>query len=537
MNLARLFTKFTLLLSGLVFCADESLLRAAPADLVPADLVQVNELLGEYCLDCHGTDDPAGGLELEGLDLTTPISRDQEPKPDVTARLERIVRRLQARQMPPPEASRPSDAQYQRLVDTLVKHLDEMAVAHPQPGRTDSIRRLTRLEYRNAVRDLLNLDVDVDQWLPADESSHGFDNITVSELSPVLLNRYISAAEHISRVAVGGRQRSPGGVTFRLPADQTQESHVEGLPLGTRGGALFKHTFAQTGLYEIQLRLTRDRDENVEGLHGTHQIDVLMDRRRVHQFSVHAPKGKAGYQRDDTNVDANLKFRFKITAGPHQIGVTFPMKSASLQEIKRQPFDAAYNRHRHPRRNPALFEVSIVGPFQPQGPGDTPSRRKIFGTAASVADPLQRATEIFQRLLPLAYRRPITESDLATPLKFFRRHGGQSDFDAGMEAALAAVLVNPSFLLRIEKDPPDAVPGQVYAINDFELASRISFFLWSSLPDQRLLDLAAAKKLRDPETLDSEVKRMLRDPRSDALVENFAAQWLYLRNLASINPD
>lgn len=487
-----------------------------------------------HCLDCHNTSDAAGGFDAESFRVE---SIDDAGGGFDTGAYEKILKRLQSRQMPPPNASRPDESSYQKSVGALVDSLDRYAAKHPRPGRTEAIRRLTRLEYRNAVRDLLDLEIDVQNMLPADESSHGFDNVTVGELSPVLLNRYISAAQHIARVAVGTPRRGPSGVNYRLPADRTQESHVQGLPLGTRGGGVVKHHFPQTGEYEIQLRLTRDRDENIEGLRGIHPIDVLVDRGRVHQFTVHAPKGSKNYERDDTQIDANLKTRVQIEAGPHQIGVTFPRTSASLLEIKRQPFDASYNRHRHPRQNPAIFEISIVGPFESQGPGETPSRSKIFGdrTKSDEAPDLV-ATEIISRLARRAYRRPVTDRDIETPLRFFREHA-ESSFDAGIEAALSAILVNPSFLLRVETEPADLKSGDVYSISDIELASRLSFFLWSSIPDEPLLRLATEGKLRSRDVLENEVRRMLLDERSGSLIENFAAQWLYLRNLDSVSPD
>ena len=435
--------------------------------------------------------------------------------------------------MPPAAAERPAEAEYEAAIRELESLLATYAEAHPRPGTTDAIRRLTRNEYRNAIRDLLAFEIDVNEILPADESSHGFDNITVGELSPTLLSRYITAAQLISRRAIGRLERSPEGVTIRVPADQTQEGHVEGLPLGTRGGIVLNHVFTQEGEYEIQLRLARDRDEVVEGLNEEHKIDVLIDRRRVHRFTITPPKN-----RDHTNVDANLNAKIKVAAGPHLVGVTFPRTSHSLLEIKRQPFDAAYNRHRHPRPSPAIFEVSIVGPLAATGVGDTPSRERIFvRRPATSEEELDCARQIVRSLARRAYRRPPSEEDLETPLRFFRDASRKEGFEAGVEAALAAILVNPNFLFRIEQPSAGASSGEAYAISDLELASRLSFFLWSSIPDDRLLDLAESGRLREPTVLADEVTRMLADPRSASLVTNFASQWLHLRNLESIQPD
>ena len=234
---------------------------------------------------------------------------------------ERIVKRLRARQMPPATATHPADEEYQQSIAALEAILDQAAIKNPQPGRTDSIRRLNRTEYHNAVRDLLALDVDVNAVLPADESGHGFDNVTVGDLPPVLLSRYITAAEQISRLAVGRVMESPAGINVRVPADRTQESHVEGLPLGTRGGTVFAYRFPASGEYEMQLRLTRDRDENIEGLNGSHDIDVLIDRQRIHRFTV-SKKDKAkeqDYETVDSSIEASLKNRFQMTAGPHTV--------------------------------------------------------------------------------------------------------------------------------------------------------------------------------------------------------------------------
>ncbi len=522
-----------------------SVLNACMAKDVPAQgqaegssLKSVSALMGRYCLDCHGGTELAGGFSLNEFDTNVALTGQSW---DATS-WEKIVTRLRARQMPPVDSERPSEVEYQTALTAMESVLDRAADEFPRPGRTDSVRRLNRTEYRNAIRDLLAVDVDVDSLLPADQLSHGFDNVTVGDLSPLLLSRYITAAERISRLATGGLEKSPGGVTVRLPADRTQDAHVEGLPFGTRGGTLFEHQFPADGQYEVQLRLMRDRDENLEGLTESHDIDVLLDRALVYRFNVSPPKGKAGYEKDDTLVDAHLKKRFHVKAGLHQVGVTFPSKFTSLLEINRQPFEASFNRHRHPRRAPALFEVSIVGPFDPEGPGDTPSRQKLFGHQPAGNDgqndsTAERAEQVLRPLVRLAYRRPVDASDLAVPLRFFRQRFESDGFDAGIETALSAVLVNPHFLLRAEKNPESLPPGSVYRISNVELASRLSFFLWSSIPDDELLTLAETDELSNSEVLRSQVQRMLKDERSQSLVSNFAAQWLYLRNLDSLQPD
>jgi hypothetical protein len=445
-----------------------------------------------------------------------------------------VVRKLVARQMPPDGEVRPSGRRYDAIVSRLAGSLDRAAAEKPEPGRTDTFRRLNRTEYQNAIRDLLALDIDASTLLPNDESSHGFDNVTVGDLSPTLLDRYITAAQKISRLAVGSPGRSPGGDTIRMRPDLTQEEHVEGLPIGTRGGALIPYTFPQDGEYEVQLRLSRDRNEDVEGLREPHELEVLLDRERKASFTVTPPRSPAEHQ----TADAHLKARVRTTAGPHQLGVTFLKNPSSLMETKRQPYQAHYNAHRHPRITPALYQVTITGPYAPQGHGDTPGRRRIFVCEPKgPGDEEASARRILATLMRRAYRRPVVDADFRKPMELYRDARAEGDFDAAIEMALSAVLVSPQFLFRIEADPAGVAPGSVYRIPDIALASRLSFFLWSSIPDDELLDLAERGELGRPEVLERQVRRMLADPRSYSLVSNFADQWLHLRNLESITPD
>ena len=483
-------------------------------------------VVNEYCLTCHDADHEKGGLELESI-LGQPVAAHP-------AVWEKVVRKLRARQMPPVGKPRPNDASYQAVVAYLETSLDRAAAAHPNPGRTATIRRLTRTEYRNAVRDLLVVDVDVSSLLPADDSSYGFDNVTVGDLSPTLLDRYLSAAGRISRLAVGRPSRAPGGETIRVPADLTQEGHIAGLPIGTRGGTVLEYTFPQDGEYEFQIRLTRDRDEHVEGLSEPHEVELLLDRDRMQVFSVKPPQGEVTH----ATVDQHLKMRAAVRAGPHAIGVAFVKKPSLLAEGSRQPYEARFNSYRHPRIQPAIYSVSIIGPYGAAVAGDTISRRRIFVSRPSGIDDEERAAkQILSALLRRAYRRPVSDADLAGPLALYRDARADDDFDAGIEMAVAAVLVSPHFLFRVESDPAGLAPGTPYRVSDLDLASRLSFFLWSSIPDDELLITAIAGKLRDPAMLERQVRRMLADARSRALVDNFAAQWLHLRNLASITPD
>jgi len=495
---------------------------APPAPPTPPHLAVVEQ----YCLTCHDDLEKEGGFSLET------VSGDVSQHQDVW---EKVVRKLRARQMPPVgRKERPDEATYDATVKYLESSLDRAASAHPNPGRTATIRRLTRTEYRNAVHDLLTLDIDADSLLPPDESSYGFDNITVGDLSPTLLDRYISAAEKISRVAVGRPSRSPDGKTIRMPPDLTQEGHIEGLPIGTRGGAVVDYTFPMDGEYEIQIRLMRDRDEHVEGLTEPHELELLLDRTQVQLFTVRPPQREP----EHATVDQHLKIRVPVQAGPHALGVAFLKKPSLLLETSRQPYQAHFNYYRHPRVQPAIYSISIVGPYGVQSPGDTPSRRKIF--VSHPTGPQQEdtaATQILSALLKRAYRRPVTERDLRGPMALYQKGRVEGGFEAGIEMAVAGVLVSPNFLFRVEPDPPGIAADTPYRLSDLELASRLSFFLWSSIPDEQLLDVAIAGKLHEPVVLERQVRRMLADSRSRALVDNFAAQWLHLRNLAGITPD
>jgi uncharacterized protein DUF1592/uncharacterized protein DUF1588/uncharacterized protein DUF1585/uncharacterized protein DUF1587/uncharacterized protein DUF1595 len=436
--------------------------------------------------------------------------------------------------MPPAGLPRPDEPAYDALVASLESSLDSAAAAHPDPGRTDTFRRLSRTEYQNAIRDLLAVDVDVSGLLPGDESSHGFDNVTVGDLSPTLLERYLNAARKISRLAVGSPVRSPGGDTIQLPPDLTQEEHFDDLPFGTRGGLVVHYTFPLDAEYEVQVRLQRDRNEHVEGLTESHEVELMLDGQRVRLFTVKPPGGS----KDHHAVDQELNARIPVKAGPHEVAAAFPKRPSLLLETERQPYQAHFNMDRHPRIQPAVYSISINGPYAAQGPGDTPSRRRIFVCPpAKPGDEDGCARRILSTLMRRAYRRPVSDADLQVPMKFYKDGRTESGFENGIEMALRAVLVSPEFLFRVEQDPAGVAPHSAYRIDDLALASRLSFFLWSSIPDDELLDAAIQGRLRNPAVLEKQVRRMLADSRSKALVGNFAEQWLYLRNLASTTPD
>ncbi len=519
---------------GLVFTAKaqqpepQQVLGNAPATAPHRSLVT------RYCTSCHNERLKRGGFVLDGI-----VAGEVNQHPDAW---EKVLRKIRARQMPPMGLPRPDEPAYEAAIASLETSLDRAAAAAPNPGRPATLRRLTRTEYQNAIRDLLALDVDVASLLPPDESSYGFDNVTVGDLSPTLLDRYVSAAEKISHVAIGRPSRSPGGDTIRIPPDLTQEEHLEGLPVGTRGGAAIQYTFPMDGDYEIQIRLTRDRNEHVEGLTEPHDLELLLDRERVQLFTVKPPQREAGfsedYQPSHDNVDQHLNVRVPVTAGPHALGVAFLKNPSALLETARQPYQAHFNSYRHPRIQPAIYSISIIGPYAAKGPGETPSRRRIFVSRPVSPDKeSESARRILQALMRRAYRRPVTNEDLEGPLELYRQGRADGGFEAGIEMALSGVLVSPEFLFRIEHDPAEVPPNTAYRISDLELASRLSFFLWSSIPDDDLLDAAIAGKLHEPAVLERQVRRMLADVRSQSLVSNFASQWLHLRNLAAITPD
>ena len=370
---------------------------------------EVKTFLTQYCSDCHNSTDKAGALDFDAL-------KSIDTAADAKT-WESVVRKLAARQMPPPDATRPTEATYNEIAASLSESLDAAATANLNPGRTETIRRLNRTEYQNSIRDLLALDIDSTSLLPADQPSHGFDNLLLGDLTPTLLDRYVTAAQKISRLAVGGPLKAPNVETFRVRADITQEEQVEGLPDGTRGGTLITYDFPHDGKYDIQVWLTRDRNEHIEGLTESHEMEVLLDRKQMASFTITPPEDREGR----SNVDDKLKARITATAGPHQLGVTFLKNPSSLLETKRQPYQAHYNMHRHPRISPAVFQVSITGPYDPTGQADTPSRRKIFICEPTTAgEDEDCAKTILASLARRAFRRPVSDSDTEGPLKFYR---------------------------------------------------------------------------------------------------------------------
>jgi cytochrome c5 len=494
-------------------------------------------VLDRYCVPCHNERLKTAGLRLDRSDVDNPAA-----DADVW---EKVVRKVHTGTMPPPNMPQPSADERRALLTWLETSLDAASAAKPNPGRTETLRRLNRTEYQNAIRDLLALDIDAASLLPPDDSGHGFDNVTVGDLPPTLLDRYISAAQKISRLAIGSAEASLQNDIVRLPADLTQEDQLPGLPLGTRGGVSIPHTFAQDGEYEIQVWLARDLEGNVSGLREPrpHELIVLVDRQPVANFTIEKSAGA-----DPTVLDKGLKARVRVSAGPHEIAVTFVKDGSSLVETARQPLQSHFNDRRHPRTAPAIDQISLTGPYEAKRAENTPSRRRVFvcrpeaerPTAPDGAAVLKEdacAKTILATLMRRAYRRPIAKAEVESPMAFYRTGRAGKDFDGGIASALSAVLINPEFLFRVESEPKNVAAGSVYHISDLELASRLSFFLWSSIPDDELLASAAAGKLSRPAELEKQTRRMLADPRSFNLATNFAGQWLRLRNLEAVSPN
>jgi len=488
----------------------------------------VESLLQQHCVVCHAGAEPAAGLSLPAWDPQQ-ISAQR-------AVWERVLRRLQNGDMPPGSAVQPDPRLSQAAAAELTAGLDAAAARQPFRGPVETLRRLTRTEYRNAIRDLLAIEIDAAALLPADESSQGFDNITVTGLSPTLLSRYIAAAEKISRLALGRPELSPGGETFRVPGDLTQDRmRPVGTPPGSRGGLVVDWHFPRSGTYQVQLRLMRDRNDEIEGLRGRHQLDVLLDRRRVQSFVIERPASGE----DDRQVDAALTAAIEVSAGRHRLAATFADTGRSLLETDRQPLNVHFNFYRHPRLAPALAELVIYGPVGESAAGESESRRRVLATlpapGATAQDLRAAAAASFRPLLRRAYRRPVTDEDLAMPLELFEAgHAESGEYEAGIERGLAGILASPHFLFRVQHAAGSPATAAATAS---ELATRLSFFLWSSLPDDELLSAAESGILSRPDVLRQQTARLLADERASALAENFADQWLYLRNLQAATPD
>jgi hypothetical protein len=448
---------------------------------------------------------------------------------------------------------RPDEGTYEALAAYLETELDKAAAGSPNPGRP-LIRRLNRSEYANAIRDLLSLDVDVSSLLPPDDSAFGFDNISdLLGTSPALLERYLVAADRVSALAVGAPV-SPGSDTYRIRQDRSQDQHIEGLPLGTVGGLVVNHTFPLDAEYRFSLELYRTNLEAIRGLEHPHQIEITIDGERVFLETVggevekggggppgpQGPQGPSITERSD-GVDAKLQVRVPVKAGTRAVGATFVRKiGAGTQRLR--PFLRSSAGTYDSTGRPHIETLTIAGPFDPTGPGETPSRQRIFtcrpeqGRRANAASEDRCASRIVSTLARRAYRRPVTKADTDRLMTFYRAGRGRGNFETGIQMALRRLLASPTFVFRVEEDRAGK-PGSIQPVSDIELASRLSFFLWSSIPDDALLDAASRGQLRNPGVLDREVRRLLADPKADRFVRNFTGQWLHTRNLRTVAPN
>jgi hypothetical protein len=500
--------------------------QAAPANPPSRALIE------QYCLGCHNSKlkEPSGNLTLDKYDLTH-----VEKNPEIW---ERVVWKLRAGMMPPSGLRRPPADQLEAWIVSLENELDRTASAHlPPPG----LHRLNRTEYANAIRDLLGLQVDPSRFLPSDDSTRGFDNVAVAlTTSPALLEGYVSAAGKIARLVMGSTT-SPVEAVFRVPEDTSQDYHVEGLPFGTRGGMLIPHEFPADGEYAIKITPISKGNMGSTNPFGEIQgekLELLLDGERLKVFE---------WDRERQRPDGTFNFRFSTNAGLHILGVTFQATNyAPGNDLNKHFLRSTLETGGLPglRFFPHVGKVTLNGPHNAKGAGDTPGRRKILVCKpAGASQETACAQQILSSLARRAYRRPVTSRDVETLMGFYQRGRNGGTFDSGIEMALRRILTDPEFVFRKEAQPPNARPGQKYRISDVELASRLSFFLWSTIPDDELLRLAEQNRLRDPAVLEQQVKRMLADPRSDQLVGNFAGQWLGLRALhtqipvANLYPD
>ena len=537
---------------------------AGASAAAPTSPAAVRVLLNRYCVGCHnerrvgaaGAAPSVLDAQIRGTGLA--LDAVDTGRPSADAELwERVIERLKAGSMPPAGRPRPPAEEARAVTSWLEARIDQAASTNPNPGRTGAMHRLNRTEYGNAIRDLLALEVDVESLLPGDETSDtGFDNnAAVLSISTAQLERYLSAARRISRLATGVAT-APDFARFENSVLLTQaDRQSEDLPLGSRGGLSATHHFPADGNYIFRIALTTNWQDYVRGMGRRNLLDLRIDGRLVRRFEVGgeapgtpapttwspAEAGDPQWERYVREAAAHLEVRVPVDGGPHVVGVSF-VRNLWEPEGPLQPVmkGAVLSNDEKYHGNAEVQTLTIEGPYEGAVPENTPSRRRIFVCRPDVASEEEACAErILSRLARLAYRRPPAEADVETLLAFFRtgRAKAGGSFDTGVQLALERLLVDPDFLLRVHEDPPDAAPGQVYALSDLELASRLSFFLWSSIPDAELLDAAERGELTEPATLRGQVRRMLADPRSEALVSNFAAQWLHLRNLDEVKAE
>jgi len=515
--------------------APEAAPQAGPAPAAVTAQPDLKATVDTYCVTCHNQRLKTGGLTLDDVNVADPATR-----ADVW---EKVIRKVRGGVMPPAGVPRPPAEARTALVSHLETSLDRAARLAPNPGRPLA-HRLNRAEYANAIRDLLDLRIDASTMLPSDDSAGGFDNnADVLGVSPVLLESYLTAAERVAALALGDPKLPPAGEVFRVRQDASQDKHVEGMPIGTVGGQALDLTLPLDGDYQFEVRLFRTNLGTMRGLEYPHQLEIAVDGERVHLAPFGGDKEIAASSENPTttgnDVDGRFSVRVPLKAGPRRITIAFLEKTHALNTRRLQNYVRSSADTIDFSGYPHIDQIIFTGPFNPTGPGDTPSRRRIFVCQPKdAADEEPCATRILSTLGRRAYRGEFTADDQRVLLEFFRR--GRDDgktFESGIDLALRRLLSSPKFAFRVERDPAGVAPGGTYALSDPELASRLSFFLWSSIPDDELLTLAGRKALHEPATLQRQVRRMLADPKAQALVDNFVGQWLQLRNLRNKQPN
>jgi mono/diheme cytochrome c family protein len=507
----------------------------------PADAVKYRALLDKYCVTCHNT--------KTALPADNPLKLDSASLTDLTGSAEtweRVLNKLSVRAMPPQKMPRPTEAEYAAFTGWLSTSLDKAWEARNMPGRY-VVHRLNRAEYANSIRDLLAVSIDVSDLLPTDGAEYGFDNIaTALKTSPLLLEGYVNAAERISSQAVGDPQVKAGVFEHQIPFEFSQNGYVDGLPLGTVGGTVIHYVFPADAEYNLAGRLFRGIIEGYSGVEGNdvpNTFIITIDGKEVYSAPIGGPKDHEMQAADTIGtrepIDKRMTAHVRITAGPHDVGFTWKERPSESQDTW-QPSKRDSQEIHFVGGMPKLKSIQIDGPYNVRGVSEDASRKLLFTChPAGANDETACANKILTTFARRAYRRPVTAAEVEAPMSFYarsRKNGG--NFDDGVRAGVARVLSSPNFIYRIEKDPADAKPGVAHPVSGVELASRLSFFLWSSIPDDKLVDLGVSGQLRESQVLDAQVRRMLGDDRSDALVNNFTGQWLQLRNLeAKAVPD
>ncbi len=505
---------------------------SAPADSAHSADSPEWKFFDQWCGKCHNSTDWAGGV---AFDTMPPESMYDDAKV-----WEEAVKKLRGRLMPPPDKPQPTQQEIDKQVVWLESTLDQLANARPNPGNV-VVHRLNRTEYQREIKNLLDLDIDAAALLPKDTKADGFDNVaTVLKVSPSFLDAYIVAASEVSTRALGNPDAGPSSVTYRASSGTPQDRHIDGLPLGTRGGLIAEHNFPADGLYTFNISQTGGGGGGyVAGLDSRHKLVMTLDGKKIFEQEVGGEEDLKSVDQKQASAAKAIRDRFvnikhPVTAGPHKIGITFVARSYAQADDLLESLSGSGNLP----RIPLATNLEIVGPAQATGVSDTPSRKKLFVCyPKNAAEEAPCAKQIIGNLARNAYRRPITDEDLAAPMRFYEKGREVRGFEGGVQQAVMAILASPKFLYRVEGVPADAQPGKIYRISDVELASRLSFFLWSQGPDKELLDAAIAGKLRDQAEVDRQVKRMLADPRSKSLTTSFADQWFTVDEIDAIEPD